>query len=77
VRGDAGNPTKREEQYHARRHDTRLSRLSDVTLDKARKRAEQIWSQVSFGGDSGAKRARLRAVRTVADFCRDRYGPYI
>ena len=60
-----------------RRHEIRLGRLGDVTVDQVRKRAEQIKAEVSLGGDPAAELARLRAVPSVAAFVADRYLPYV
>ena len=60
-----------------RRHEYRIGKLGDITLDQARKRAEQLRAEVSLGGDPAAELAKLRAVPTVADFVRDRYLPHI
>ncbi len=60
-----------------RRHEIRLGRLGDVTVDQVRRRAEQIKAEVSLGGDPAAELAKRRAVPTVADFARDRYLPHV
>jgi Arm DNA-binding domain len=60
-----------------RRHEYRIGKLGDITLDQARKRAEQIKAEVSLGGDPAAELAKLRAVPSVADFVRDRYLPHV
>jgi integrase len=60
-----------------RRHEVRLGRLGDVTVDQARKRAEQLKAEVSLGGDPVAEKAKLRAVPTVAEFAKERYIPHV
>ncbi len=59
-----------------RRHEVRLGRLGDVTVDQARKRAEQLKAEVSLGGDPVAAKAKLKAVPTLSEFVRDRYLPH-
>jgi integrase len=59
-----------------RRHEIRLGKLGDVTLDQARKRAEQLKAEVSLGGDPAADLAKLRAVPSVEQFVQERYLPY-
>ncbi len=60
-----------------RRHEFRIGKLGDITLDQARKRAEQLKAEVSLGGDPAAVLAKLRAVPSVEEFARDRYIPHI
>ncbi len=60
-----------------RRHELRIGKLGDITLDQARKRAEQLRAEVSLGRDPAADLAKLRAVPTVAEFVRNRYIPYV
>ena len=60
-----------------RRHEVRLGRLGDVTVDQARKRAEQLKAEVSLGGDPAADTAKLRAIPTVEQFVKDRYLPHV
>jgi integrase len=60
-----------------RQHEVRLGRLGDVTVDQARKRAEQLKAEVSLGGDPAAETAKLRAVPTVEQFAKDRYLPHV
>jgi autotransporter passenger strand-loop-strand repeat protein len=52
----------------------KLGRLGDVTVDQARHKAEQLRASVSLGADPVAERNKRRAVPTLADFARDRYG---
>jgi len=60
-----------------RRHEHRIGKLGDITLDQARKRAEQIRAEVSLGRDPAGELAKLRAVPTVAEFVSDRYLPHV
>lgn len=55
----------------------RLGRLGDITVDQARKRAQELKAQVSLGGDPGAERDKLRAMPTFEAFVHDRYLPYV
>ncbi|EKM99390.1 MULTISPECIES: site-specific integrase [unclassified Acidocella] len=66
----------RYKDARGRQHEVRLGRLGDVTVDQARKRAEQLKVEVSLGGDPAAEKAKLRAVPTVDEFVRDRYLPH-
>lgn len=60
-----------------RAREIKLGRSSDVTVEQARRRAEQLKAQVSLGADPAAERARARAVPTLAEFARDRYLPHV
>ena len=63
----------------ARRRDReiKLGRLGDVTVDQARKRAEQLKASVSLGSDPLAELDKKRAVPLFADFVRERYLPHV
>ena len=63
----------------ARRRDReiKLGRLGDVTVDQARKRAEQLKASVSLGADPLAELDKKRAVPLFADFVRERYLPHV
>jgi integrase len=67
----------RYKDARGRQHEVRLGRLGDVTVDQARKRAEQLKAEVSLGGDPVAEKARLKSVPTVEEFARDRYLPHV
>ena len=60
-----------------RAREIKLGRAPDVTVEQARRRAEQLKAQVSLGADPAAERARARAVPTLAEFARDRYLPHV
>ncbi len=60
-----------------RAREVKLGRAGDVTVEQARRRAEQLRGQVSLGADPVAERARRRAVPSLADFARDRYLPHV
>ncbi len=59
-----------------RAREIKLGRLGDVTVEQARRQAEQIKAAVSLGGDPLAERERARAVPTLAAFAETRYLPY-
>jgi integrase len=63
----------------ARRRDreVKLGRLGDVTVDQARRRAEQLKASVSLGADPLAELDRKRAVPIFESFARERYLPHV
>ncbi len=67
----------RYKDARGRQHEVRLGRLGDVTVDQARRRAEQLKAEVSLGGDPVAEKAKLKSVPTVEEFARDRYLPHV
>ena len=67
----------RYKDARGRQHEVRLGRLGDVTVDQARRRAEQLKAEVSLGGDPAAEKAKLKAVPTVEEFVRERYLPHV
>jgi integrase len=60
-----------------RSREIKLGRHGDVTVDQARKRAEELRASISLGGDPLAEREARRAIPTVAEFVRDQYLPAI
>ena len=58
-----------------RGREVKLGRLGDVSVEQARRRAEQLKASVSLGADPVAEKAKRRSVPTLADFARDRYLP--
>jgi integrase len=60
-----------------RTHEVKLGRWGDITMEQARKRAEQLKAEISLGGDPVADRQRRRAVPLMQDFIRDRYLPHV
>ena len=60
-----------------RQREVRIGRHGDVTLDQARKRAQEIKAAAALGGDPAADRDRLRAVPTFGEFVEERYLPYV
>jgi len=61
---------------HGRPREVRLGRLGDVTLDQARKRAQEIRASAALGGDPAGERDKLRAVPTFSEFVENRYLPH-
>jgi integrase len=66
----------RYRDQRGRQREMRIGRLGDVTVDQARKRAQEIRAESSLGGDPAAERDRLRAVPTFSDFVENRYLPF-
>ena len=60
-----------------RTRELKLGRHGVVTVDQARRRAEELKASVSLGADPLAERDKRRAIPSVADFVTDRYLPYI
>jgi integrase len=67
-------------RYHDERHRSReikLGNLGVVTVDQARRRAEELKAGVSLGVDPLAEREKRRAIPTLAAFATERYLPHI
>ena len=67
-------------RYYDERHrgrEIKLGRHGDVTVDQARRRAEELKAAISLGADPLADREKRRAVPTVAAFVQDRYLPHV
>lgn len=60
-----------------RQREVRIGRHGDVTLDQARRRAQEIKAAAALGGDPAAERDRLRCVPTFAEFVEGRYLPHV
>ena len=60
-----------------RKREIKLGRHGDVTVDQARRRAEQLKAEVSLGGDPKAESERRRAVPLFANVVADRYLPHV
>lgn len=67
----------RYKDARGRQHEVRLGRLGDVTVDQARRRAEQLKAEVSLGGDPVAEKEKQKAIPTVEEFARERYLPHV
>jgi hypothetical protein len=59
-----------------RRHELKLGRYGDVTLEQARRRAEKLRAQVSLGGDPIADRTKRLAIPLFSSFVQERYLPW-
>lgn len=67
-------------RYQDERRRTRELKLGNhgvVTIDQARRRAEELKAGISLGADPLAERDKRRAVPTLAEFVRDMYLPHI
>ncbi len=60
-----------------RQREVRIGRHGDVTLDQARKRAQEIKAAAALGGDPAAERDKLRGVPTFGEFVEGRYLPHV
>lgn len=60
-----------------RGREIKLGRLGDVTVDQARRRAEQLKASISMGADPLADLAKRRAVPLFAEFVTQRYLPHV
>lgn len=67
----------RYQDIRGRHREIKLGRLGDVSLEQARKRAEQLKAETSLGGDPVADGERKRAIPTVASFIAERYLPHV
>jgi integrase len=78
VRAGTGAVTfyARYNDSRGRQREVRIGRLGDVTVDQARKRAQEIKAAAALGGDPAADRDRLRAVMTFSEFVEKRYLPF-
>ena len=55
----------------------RIGGADVVSLDQARKRTDELRSQVALGRDPAEEKALLRQVPTLAEFVEERYLPYV
>ena len=60
-----------------RSREVKLGRFGDITVEQARRKAEQLRASVSLGADPVAEKAKLRAVPTLEAFAKERYLPFI
>lgn len=65
--------------YDPRRRgrEIKLGRRGEVTVEQARKRAEELKASISLGGDPVADIERRRAVPTLREFADGRYMPHV
>lgn len=59
-----------------RQREVRLGRYGEVTVDQARRRAQELKATASLGGDPASERDKLKAVATFSDFIETRYLPH-
>ena len=59
-----------------RQKEIKLGRHGDVTLEQARRRAQELRATTSLGADPVAEAARHRAIPSVAAFMEERYLPF-
>ncbi len=60
-----------------RAREIKLGRIGDISLEQARRRAEQLKAETSLGGDPVAEAEKKKAIPTVAAFLSGRYLPHI
>lgn len=66
----------RYRDQRARQREIKLGKLGDVTVDQARRRAQEIRAEAALGRfDPAAERDRLRAIPTFSEFVENRYLP--
>ena len=65
----------RYRDQRSRQREIRIGRLGDVTIDQARRRAQEIRAEASLGRDPAAERDRLRGIPTFSEFIENRYLP--
>ncbi|MED5546004.1 MAG: site-specific integrase [Pseudomonadota bacterium] len=59
-----------------RQREVRLGKLGDITVEQARRRAQELRAEASLGGDPAGDRDRLRSVPTFGQFVEERYLPF-
>ena len=67
----------RYKDARGRNREIKIGRLGDLTVEQARKRAEQLKASVSMGADPLAERDKKRAVPLFAEFAAQRYLPHV
>ena len=55
----------------------RIGSAEEISLDQARKRADELRGQIALGKDPTEERAVLKQVPTLAQFVQERYMPFI
>src|SRR5580658_2292633 len=63
--------------HRRRNREIKLGRLGEITVDQARRHAEQLKGRIAMGEDPAATAARRRAVPLTEEFARDRYLPFV
>lgn len=54
----------------------RLGRYGEVTVDQARRRAQELRAEAALGGDPARDRDKLKAIATFSEFVENRYLPH-
>ncbi len=67
----------RYKDQRGRNREIKIGRLGDLTVEQARKRAEQLKASVSLGADPLAERDKKRAVPLLSEFAAERYLPHV
>ncbi len=62
---------------HAKQRQFRIADAADLSLDQARKRADELRGQIALGKDPAEEKAILRQVPTFAEFVKEHYMPFI
>lgn len=62
---------------HGTQRQIKIGDSKSLSFDKARNAAKIIRSRVVLGGDPAAEKRTKRMVPTLAEFCRERYVPFI
>jgi hypothetical protein len=62
---------------HGRQCQHKIGDSKSISFDKARNAAQIIRSRVVLGEDPAGERRAKRLVPTLAEFCRDRYLPFV
>lgn len=62
---------------HAKQRQFRIGDVADLSLEMARKRADELRGQIALGKDPAQEKAILRQVPTFNDFVKERYLPFI
>jgi integrase len=60
-----------------RTREIKIGRYGDITVDQARKRAEELKAKIALGGDPAGDLDRLRGIPTFAAFVTDRLIPHL
>ena len=67
----------RYKDARGRNRELKIGRLGDLTVEQARKRAEQLKASVSMGADPLAERDKKRAVPLFSEFAAQRFLPHV
>jgi len=67
----------RYKDSHGRQCQHKIGDSKSISFDKAKNAAQIIRSRVVLGEDPSAEKRTKRMVPTIAEFCRDRYMPFV